>query len=287
VVLSGTGGDEVTGGVPTPVSELMDALGEARFRELAHVLKVWALEKRKPWFYLLLEALRGFFPAVLVGVPKHMCPPAWICRAFVARHRDALSGYPTRIKMFGALPSFQENLATLDSVRRQLSCMELPSAPPYEKRYPYLDRDLLEFMFGVPREQLVRPGQRRSLMRRALIGIVPDEILNRKRKAFVGRSPRTSILREWDARIDRGAHMVASSLGIVDAKGFSEVVLNARHGQEVNLVAMMRTMRIESWLENVTAHGIGLPRNSRTGRRPVPEGTMHSYRRDPASSREV
>ncbi|MGA8104103.1 MAG: asparagine synthase-related protein [Candidatus Acidiferrales bacterium] len=287
VVLSGTGGDEVTGGVPTPVSELMDALGKARFKELTHGLKVWALEKRKPWFHLLFEALRGFFPPVLVGLPKHMYPPAWIYPAFVARHQDALSGYPSRIKVFGALPSFQENLATLDSLRRQLSCVELSSAPPYEKRYPYLDRDLLEFLFAVPREQLVRPGQRRSLMRRALIGIVPDEILNRKRKAFVGRSPRTAILREWDARIDRGAHMLATSLGIVDAKAFGEAVLNARHGQEVNLVAMMRTMRIESWLENVAAHGIEVPGNSRTGRRTVSEGTMRSYRRGSASSQEV
>ena len=33
-----------------------------------------------------------------------------------------------------------------------------------------------EFMYAIPREQLVRPGQRRSLMRRALAGVVPDEL---------------------------------------------------------------------------------------------------------------
>lgn len=41
-------------------------------------------------------------------------------------------------------------------------------------------------------EQLVRPGHRRSLMRRALVGIVPDELLNRKCKEYIARGPMTA-----------------------------------------------------------------------------------------------
>src|SRR6266700_7893656 len=46
VLLSGIGGDEVSGGIPTPMPELSDLLATLRFRKLAHRLKVWALEKR-------------------------------------------------------------------------------------------------------------------------------------------------------------------------------------------------------------------------------------------------
>src|SRR5207249_3629314 len=46
VVLSGIGGDEVMGGVPTPTPELQDLLVEGHFKQLAHQLKVWALNKR-------------------------------------------------------------------------------------------------------------------------------------------------------------------------------------------------------------------------------------------------
>ena len=176
------------GGVPTPAPELENLLARAQFGALAHQLKVWALEKRKPWFHLFWEAARGFFPPALVGVPKYMRPAPWLQSSFVKRHWAALTGYPSRTKLFGPLPSFQDNLGTLDALRRQLARTALPFEPPYEKRYPYLDRSLLEFMFAIPREQLVRPTQRRSLMRRALVGIVPDEILNRKTKAFVARS---------------------------------------------------------------------------------------------------
>jgi asparagine synthase (glutamine-hydrolysing) len=160
VVLSGIGGDEVMGGVPTATPEIEDLLARARFTTLAHQVKLWALEKRKPWFHLFFEAAKAFFPPAVVGVPKDMRPAVWLNSTFVNRHRAALTGYPSRVRLFGPLPSFQENVGTLDALRRQLTCTPLPSDPLYEKRYPYLDRDLLEFMSAIPREQLVRPIQR-------------------------------------------------------------------------------------------------------------------------------
>ncbi len=253
VVLSGIGGDEVMGGMPTPTPELEDLLASGKFRMLAHQLKLWALNKRKPWFHLLLDATRGFFPPSLFGVPKNKRAAPWLNPGFVKRNRVALQGYERRLRLFGPLPNFQENLFTLDVVRRQLECSPLSSEPPYEKRYPYLDRGLLEFIYAIPREQMVRPGQRRSLMRRALIGIVPDDLLNRKRKAFVARAPLAAIAADW-ARFEAiTRNMAASAAGIVDAKRFSQALHQARHGQEVPIVPIMRTLCIENWLQSLTA----------------------------------
>src|SRR5216684_623040 len=242
VVLSGIGGDEVMGGVPTPRPELEDLLARGHFRTLAHQLKVWALNKRKPWFYLLFDAARGFFPPALVGVPKYKRPAPWLNPAFVKRNRVALQGYKTRLKFFGPLPTFQENVSTLQVLQRQLSCDVLSSDLPREKRYPYLDRGLLEFMYAIPREQLVRPGQRRSLMRRALVGIVPDELLNRKRKAYVARSPLAAISADWTRYTEMSQHMVSSSLGIVEGGEFLEALDKARHGRDVLLVSLLRAL---------------------------------------------
>jgi len=256
VVLSGIGGDEVTGGVPTPAPELEDLLARAQFGALAHQLKVWALEKRKPWFHLFFEAARGFFPPALVGVPKYMRPAPWLQSNFVKRYWAALTGYPSRTKLFGPLPSFQDNLGTLDGLRRQVARTALPFEPPYEKRYPYLDRSLLEFMLAVPREQLVRPTQRRSLMRRALVGIVPDEILNKKGKAFFARAPLVRISKEWAHWVEMTQHMMSSSLGIVDPERISDALQKARHGEEVPMVTLMRTIFIEEWLRNLHTMGV-------------------------------
>ena len=239
------------GGVPTPTPEIEDLLARAKFSRLAHQLKIWALNKRKPWPYLLFEASRGFFPSALVGVPKHMRPAPWLNPNFVKRNRAALQGYETRVKLFGPLPTFQQNVSTLVALQRQLGCCDLPSAPPYEKCYPYLDRGLLEFIYAIPREQLVRPGQRRSLMRRALVGIVPKEVIDRKRKAYGARSPLAAIVADWSGFGEMTQDMVSSSLGIVDSDRVSKALQNARQGQNVRIVCLIRSVSMESWLRKL------------------------------------
>lgn len=251
VLLSGIGGDEVTGGVPTPTSELEDLLARAKFRTLAHQLKVWALNKRKPWFHLLFDAARGFFSPGVFGVPKFKRPAPWLNATFVRSNRAAFLGYERRVRLFGPLPTFLENLNTLHGLQRQLGCAALPFEPHYEKRFPYLDRDLLEFIYASPREQLVRPGQRRSLMRRALVGLLPSELLNRKRKAYIARGPMTDISSGWARFADLSQHMLSSTLGIVDVEKFLEALQKARHGEEVAVVILLRTLSVENWLHQL------------------------------------
>jgi asparagine synthase (glutamine-hydrolysing) len=219
-------------------------------------VKAWALEKRRPWFHLLLEAAREFFPPALASVPKNMRPAPWLRPSFVARNWAALTGYPSRTKLFGPLPSFQENVGTLDALRRQLARTALPFEPPYEKRHPYLDRGLLEFMFAIPREQLVRPTQRRSLMRRALVGIVPDEILNRKTKAFVVRSPMIAISNDWTRFSEMTQNMLSSSLEIVDSEKLSRALEKVRRREEAPTVTLTRTLCLEVWLKDLRTLGI-------------------------------
>jgi len=256
VVLSGVGGDEITGGVPTPIPELMDLLARARFRALARQLKVWALNKRKPWFHLLFAAAQGFFPPFFVCAPQQIRAAAWLQSSFVKRQHTALTGYPSRVTLFGPLPSLQENVSTLDALRRQLACSVLPAKPPYEKRYPYLDRDLLEFIYAIPRQQVVRPGQRRSLVRRALAGTVPDELLNRKRKAFVVRGPMKAVSADWPRLTELGEHLVSSSLEIVEPRSYLETLRRAHEGQEVPMVPVLRTLSVEFWLRNSSGWGV-------------------------------
>ena len=140
---------------------------------------------------------------------------------------------------------------TLEALRRQLACSSSSLKPLFEYRYPYIDRDLLEFSRAIPREQLVRPGQRRSLMRRALVGIVPDEILNRKRKAFGGHSVMMAIGKEWSSVLQLTQEMVSDSLGIIDSSEFCKSLRKGQQGQEIHIVTVMRTLGIEYWLRSL------------------------------------
>lgn len=269
VLLSGIGGDEFLGGVPTPGPEIADLLAKARFRELAHRLKVWALQSRTPWFHLLPEAVGGFLPLPDTCLREYKRSTAWLAPAFAKRERNALGGYRIRLTILGALPSFQENLHTLEALRRQLTCLPVERFPLVEKRYPCLDRDLLEFLFAIPREQLVRPGERRSLMRRALAGIVPEEVLNRKRKAFVLRTPMAAISEQWTALSTGGEGLVMERLGIADTKRLAEAVAKVRSGREVPLVPLMRALALEHWLRHLKKGNFLPPRMANRSERPV------------------
>jgi len=256
VILSGLGGDEVMGGVPTPLPELSDLFAKARFVRLARQLKAWALAQRKPWLYLFAAMCRDFLPAGLGGTPEFQKPAPWMYSQFVGLYRKAFRGYPSRIRLFASRPSFQHNLQTVEGLRRSLAWSSLSPENLCERRYPYLDRALLEFLFAIPREQLVRPGQRRSLMRRAMRGIVPAEVIARKRKAFVARAPRNAIASEWTSLVVTGQQFVTASLGIVDAASLLEAMNNARLGREVALVPLVRTLGLECWLRHLSAHDL-------------------------------
>jgi asparagine synthase (glutamine-hydrolysing) len=254
VVLSGIGGDEVTGGKPTPIPELADLFARAQFRQFVHQLYRWSLYQKKPWVHVCTEVLREFLPRSLRRARS--CAP-WVDSGLRRRQSRALNGYRSRFRFFEGLPSFQENLMTLDVLSRQLASEPLPSDPPYERRFPFLDRDLLEFLYSIPREQFVRPGQRRSLLRRALRGIVPEEILNRRRKSFVARTPSVFISEEWDRVCELTTNMVASSLGLVSQMAVSSECKRARHGLEVPMATLLRTLAIECWLRS--ARGAARP----------------------------
>lgn len=251
VLLSGTGGDEILGGVPIPTPELADLAARARVGRLVHQLVAWAIAKRKPILNLAADTLRAFLPICWFGGDSYRRPASWLGAEFLDRYKDALSGYDRRLKVFGPRPSFQENLSTLEMLRRQLGCATPASAPPYEKRFPYLDRDLLEFVYAIPRDQVLRPHQRRSLMRRALVGIVPDEILNRKRKAFVVRGPKACISRQSKQLLSMTRNMVSGSLGMVDPILFGKTLEQLQAGQDIPIVPLLRTIQIEYWLQHL------------------------------------
>jgi len=93
-------------------------------------------------------------------------------------------------------------------------------------------------------------------MRSALFGIVPEEILERKRKAFVARGTRSAITTEWVSLAELSRHMSSVSLGIVDQASFLESLQKVRNSEEVPLVRLMRTIFAEVWLRHLAVHGI-------------------------------
>jgi asparagine synthase (glutamine-hydrolysing) len=252
VLLSGVGGDEVLGGVPTPIPELADLLAFGKLLAFARRTTEWALAIKKPWIFLTLETARRFLPPGVRKLPSAQTPPQWLKKEFVERQRDALNGYERRLMFSGVRPSFQVNMSLLEGLRRQIACIPICCQPLLDTRYPYLDRELLQFLYATPREQMVRPHQRRSLMRRALTQTVPSLVLNRRRKAAASRSPLAAIAAQCGSLLTENPHWESARLGIVDQNAFLVSVQKALSGENLPLFQLIRTLMLESWLRGLT-----------------------------------
>lgn len=188
VIISGIGGDEVLGGSPDPFPELASLLFSGDCIALVRKAVEWCLVRQTTLLKLLLKTLS--FATTLRLHPSAAYAteaPPWIpLKGTIAEEDRRLEDTILR----GRINDTPNDICNRIAWRAALET--LPTLFPeflsrYEYRYPFLDRDLVEYAFSIPRDQLVRPGRRRYLMRQALANIVPTEIIERKRKAFVSQ----------------------------------------------------------------------------------------------------
>ncbi len=255
VVLSGFGGDEVLGGAPSFLPQLADLFAAGRFVALSRQLKAWALSNRTTVIDLLVKIVCAFLPTSLHCTYRDTSPSPWLDAHFVATHQRAVSQYQDAFSLFRVRPSLQEKLETIEALRREIACSVQTAPILYEKRYPYLDRDLVEFLFAIPSDQLQRPGQRRSLMRRALAGIVPDEVLNRKRKAFISRQPLLDIMSHWSAYRDLTENSILVNRHVINRCRLLDCLEQANAGDIIPLPLLAHAIVLEKWLKHIQPRG--------------------------------
>ena len=298
VLLSGLGGDEFLGGVPNPVAELQDLFVQLRWVPLLKCLTQWSLERRRPWIHLLFEATEEFLPQAIRRLYKQPRIPPWISHSVRKRYRESLECQMKRVTFRDGSPSFQANVNTFEHISRQLGCYAPSRHTRFTFTYPYLDRDLLEFLFSVPRSQVLRPGQRRSLMKRSLAKIVPEQILQRRRKAYVSRSPIKAMQELWPIMRDMFQPSLCGVRGIIDDAAFVAAMERALCGEIDWLSGLITTVKLEQWLRCMAdRNGIFRPDDRFThcpaafrGTGPsVPDGTndLTQLSRTPSQRKEV
>ena len=132
-----------------------------------------------------------------------------------------------------------------------------------ERRYPFLDQDFVEFVLAIPRDQVIRPGERRSLMRRALKGLVPDEVLARKTKAIVTRAPLVALANDWNEVERLLKYSALAQCGFVNQQKLREALMAAKAGDAPQMVRLVGAVLLDAWLHDVVRRGVfkipGLP----------------------------
>jgi len=250
-IVSGIGGDELLGGNPDPLPELADLLVSGHPVHLFRQALVWSVQTRKPIVSMFRDTIAFLMNLHGRDYGRNKSIPEWLTpRISELASVDESQGDRRRLSWMVS-PSRLVNWLGLCDAAENFPNRSPDAMTRLEYRFPYMDRDLVEFILSIPREQLVRPGARRSLMRRSLRGIVPDCILNRRRKAVLIKGP-LSILRESQSVITALMRDALSvDRAIIDYPRFRSALISAVEGRSPEGWAyLVRTLKYELWLRS-------------------------------------
>src|SRR5260370_11687232 len=219
------GGDEFTGGVPDPKPLLADLLAQFRLREFAKQVMAWSLVKKTPLIQLFYQSLALFLPLpIRVRLNKQNKPERWLDTRFAGRYWRAIQQLALSENLGFRSPNQCDHAQTLVVMARQMCIAPPPLCGCQERRYPYLDQNLVEFIVSIPADQLLRPGQRRFLMRRALANLLPPEVLSRATKATTARAYMAIFDRQWPQLENLLRLSLTSHPGYINGRSFRDAL---------------------------------------------------------------
>jgi asparagine synthase (glutamine-hydrolysing) len=254
VRLCGNGGDEILNSLPNPAADLMDSLVQGHFLELHRGLKTWSQDRKQPYLKLFWdEAFVPLLPRRLQVGLKHgpvKRLPGWLESEFVRStgFADRLLG-PKDVFGFHRPSDRLQAISFLCAVR-ELSGGFMRLLQNVEIRMPFLHRPLVEFMQAIPKEQRARPGETRSLQRRALRDLVPPEILRRKGKGNPIEALSRAIVREHNNLELLMTNTCAAQYGYVNQQRVNSAVEKLKYG-DMQSLEIFRLIPLESWLRLV------------------------------------
>jgi len=253
VLLCGSGGDELLGNSRRGERVLADRLRHYEWHAFGRGLREWSVSLRRPALTLLGQTLASVPRRRVRPFPSG--PPPWLAPAFLDVIRDPASVTRT--------PALRDWPSSLRSVVARTAQQDYRSLCGCDVRYPFLDRRLVEFCLSLPLEQLTRPGETRSLMRRSLRGIVPETVLSRRSKNLPAEPIGAAVDREWERLTRLFSRPLLEQYDLVHAPALDQSLRRARHGTEKFLGPLLWAIVLEEWLQQASARQWLLPPASR------------------------
>jgi asparagine synthase (glutamine-hydrolysing) len=252
VLLSGQGGDELLGSNYSAYPEVADHLLSFKPLLLHRQLQRWSQALNKPYLQVLWESavipiLPRRMQTVLKRGPANTLPP-WFSPEFIKRRNLRERSLGTKDIYGFRLPSGRDQSAGFISMVRSVSLGCRSEQSNIDIAYPYLHRPLVEFLQAIPFEQLLRPGENRSLMRRAMQGVLPEKIARRKTKGNPQEVIARALAREWSRLRPMFTDARVCARGYMEPGPLLAALDRAKHGCEPLSSPLLSTICLELWL---------------------------------------
>jgi asparagine synthase (glutamine-hydrolysing) len=252
VLLRGIGGDQVLWGEADQLYEPLDHVKARRFGAMHRSLRKWAPVLRTSYFELLRRTvLQPLFGKSGAHSGHDHRMPAWMSHEFVERAKvhERLHHVPEEAR--NRRPSWLAQATMIEDLLAHFSLGYYLEEGAIDVTYPFMHRPLVEFCLGIPLEQKLRPGETRSVLRRALGDVLPPVIAQRKNKQGPDEALVRALAREWPVLHEMFSSSRAAALGVIEQETFLTALTRARHGVNINLPALLRIISIECWLRSL------------------------------------
>lgn len=243
LLLTGQAGDFAFGSV-FPFADLFLT---GRWLRLAREIRAYRarVDVDVPWlirYRVLGRAARWFWPISM------MAPPGWLGDGL----RELVPRPPSSHRF--ALPGDRERRLMLENPRRLAATAALTAEGleyGVELRYPLIDSRVVDFARRIPAVWTFADGYSKALVRRAMRGLLPDEILDRPEKIYPTEVFLRALRGSGRSKIEPLlSNMVAADLGFVEPNALRKAVEDCAHGRWRGAM-FWHSLTLEAWLRRL------------------------------------
>ena len=259
VLLTGHWGDQML----FDQAYLVDLVRGLAWRQaMAHLgeYRRWFTDADPRWFTrrFALDLVKYSLPARLLPVLRRLrprSPSAWYgnrLKQHARPWRRGASGSPPAGASAHARSLYEQARSAY-----HVLCMEwnnkVAAAHGLEMAFPFLDRDLVALLMGLPGEAQTWQGVPKALLREAMRGVLPDAIVRRTWKADFTDLVNEGMERDFFPVVGAVADGLAAQLGYLDRNAIREDVERVHEGLRSASAAaawkLSDALGLELWLQ--------------------------------------
>jgi len=257
VLLSGNGGDELFWSDPAGSPELADLCVQGHVWSALSAAHAWSQSAEVPFWHLFLTQAIAPITAGLAFVPWRPTDgmlTSWITPK--AKHWLTQPGrrLGLRIDTSTRPPSRGIRLLSIRSLRALLSAGYYHEYYGIYFSHPFSHQGLIDFILSLPMNQLTRPGESRSLMRRAIRGLLPEKTRMRRSKATLDEPVCRTLARNKNT-IGETERMEVCQREYAEPRALARSITEASLGNVEQVSGLLRLLSLERWLRSLKQIG--------------------------------
>lgn len=247
VLLSGVAGDNLLWSGVEVSPQLADLLAQLRLISLHRQATLWSRATRDSYTGLLWRG--AVLPLLPQTLRTRFAPQSPLVDREFAKQMNLRERSTSAAGRWGFnLPSARAQVSMLSAAIATVASCYYRDRVPTEYRFPFLHRPLVEFLLAVPIEQKLRPGENRSLQRRAMKDLLPRAILNRHGKRWPTQAICRTLAGNWREVEWLFKQPRVCEYGFVDARALAETAKRIRHGVQHLGADLTIIFSVELWL---------------------------------------